>query len=107
MATKPGLMRLGRRQRWTAAEGLAVVVALAASGQSLAAFAGAHGLSAERVRWWRKRLRAREVAPVALVPVAIVGARTPFEVVVGAAVVRVPADFDEAALRRLVAALSC
>jgi hypothetical protein len=41
---------------WTAREARQVLSAWRASGLSIAAFARRHGLTAQRVSWWRKRL---------------------------------------------------
>jgi transposase-like protein len=80
--------------------------ALRASGGTVAAFAREHGLHMERLRRWRKRVGKDAVAAVTaeLVPVDVItgGAGTKFEVVIGGIVVRVPATFDETALRRLL-----
>jgi transposase-like protein len=112
MARKLDLASLRRRRPWTLDEGRAAVAAWRRSGQSVTAFARANALGAERVRWWCKRLEGASSSPlsaedaVGLAAVAVVAAHpTMFEVAVGEAVVRVPADFDEAALRRLVRAL--
>jgi len=95
--------------------------AFAESGDTVAAFARAHGLDAQRVHWWQQRLEqldAREpilrFAPVRLVPAdshvelpeqAQRGA-SPIEVVLaGARVVRVGRGFDADTLRRVVEAL--
>jgi transposase len=103
--------RLRRRAPWTEDEARATIEAWSSSGESLAGFARRHGLGSERIRWWQRRLvvgeqRGRD--SVALVPVTVVGGAAPaiFEVVVGDLVVRVPAEFDAAALRRLLDALS-
>ncbi len=45
-----------RDRRWTEADGRRVLAAQARSGQSVAAFAREHGLDAQRVFWWRRRL---------------------------------------------------
>lgn len=50
-----------RSKRWTSAKARVVVEELEASGLSMAAFARQQGLSYERVRKWRCRLR-REAA---------------------------------------------
>jgi transposase-like protein len=96
-------LRGGRR--WTMSDGRAVVRALRASGSTLAAFARAHGLRVERLRRWRIRV-GLDTGPVAtsLVPVEVIanGALAKFEIVIGDIVVRVPATFDEGALRRLL-----
>lgn len=66
MATK------SRSERWTRAHARAVVDELEASGLSIVAFSQRRGLSSERVRKWRARLRREEAEPqprlVELVP---------------------------------------
>jgi transposase-like protein len=46
-----------RSGRWTPADARRVLEAIARSGDSTAGFAREHGLSPERIRWWRQRLR--------------------------------------------------
>jgi hypothetical protein len=114
MSQKLDCAQLRRRRPWTAEEGRAVVMALRGSGESLAAFSRSRGLGAERVRWWCKRVREAKATQesVSLLPVAIIGsggagaAMATFDVLVAGVVVRVPPDFDEGALRRLVRALT-
>ena len=119
MKTRLDYVQLRQRRPWTEEQARAVLAALGASSQSLAAFCRSHGLVPQRLWWWRKRLGdgvSAVAAPMSLLPVEIVRARptavaieamgtSPFEVAVGDVVVRVPPDFDEAALRRLVRAL--
>jgi hypothetical protein len=110
MATRFSAKRLRRRSPWTEDEARAALDAWRSSGQSLAGFARRHQLGDERLRWWQRRLAEtdqRHGDEVALVPVTVLGASSAsFEVVVGELVVRVPAEFDAAALRRLLDALS-
>lgn len=110
--TRDEIAALGARKRWTVMEGRAVMRAMQATGASVAAFAAEHGLHVERLRRWRKRVGKGAVVRsggtpktlrIPVVPVAVVGgAAVKFEVVIGDVVVRVPAGFDEAALRRLL-----
>lgn len=51
-----------KSKRWTRAEARGVVDELEASGLSITAFSQRRGLSYERVRKWRARLRREEVA---------------------------------------------
>jgi hypothetical protein len=99
--------------RWSGQEGRAALEAWRASGESLAAFAAAHGLCAERVRWWGKQLgsagRAGAPTPV-LVPIDVVAtAARPADVVaevhVGGHVVRVLRGADEATLAEVLRAV--
>lgn len=86
------------------------------SGLSLAAYARREGVPVARLRRWKRRLLGSggcvEASPVrTFLPVRVVdsmvGMGGPFEIVLGEPVrVRVPADFDGAALTRLLGALS-
>jgi transposase len=82
------------------------------SGQSVAAFCAARGVSQASFYAWRKRLRAPCEQPIASTPPAPTFAAVrvvpgiPVEVVLPTGVViRVPAGSDPAAVARLVAAL--
>lgn len=84
------------------------------SGQSVAVFCSREGLAVSTFCHWRQRLGPTVGASTALVPVGTVSRdllmreRSPFEVMLHSGhVVRVPADFDEGALVRLVVALEC
>ena len=108
---------------WSKAAGRKMVEAWRQSGESRAEFARRYGLRAHRVKYWidrvggsddrarpaGRRQRPRDVtfAPVRVVDSGpgVVSGSVPLEVVLGAAVVRVPPGFDEAHLRRLLAAL--
>ncbi len=122
------LERALRLRRWRREDAELVVAALEASAGPMTRFAAEHGVQIERLRRWRRRLRrSKERAtpssdePIRFAPVSVVEAApspilpssppltpTPaaLEVAVGAAVVRVPFDFDEAQLQRLVRALA-
>ena len=105
--------------RWSKKAGRAMVEAWRQSGESRAAFARRYGLGVHRVTYWISRLdgldhRARQSShrqspEVTFAPVRVVNAELPsactLDVVIGAAVVRVPPVFDEAHLRRVVSAL--
>ena len=102
--------------RWTRGDGEQMLGALATSGLSARRFAEEHGLSAQRVYWWRDRLRSQrdwtQSAPPALIPVRIVeqerreGQDGALEIVLrGSTVVRVPRRVDLGWLREVVAAL--
>jgi transposase-like protein len=45
-----------RGRHWTTQDARAVLAAQAQSGESLSAFARRHGLTPQRLCWWRKRL---------------------------------------------------
>lgn len=83
-----------RQERWTPAEARQMLAAWKKSGLSMSAFAMRRGVRADRLAWWRKRLRDwnEEKAPAlsaGLVPALITGAP------LGAsaqAVVRLPLD---------------
>ena len=108
--------------RWSKRAGRAMVEAWRRSGESRAAFARRHGLGAHRVKYWLDRIEGqgngaqpsarRQSAEVTFAPVRVVdadpaqvSAPVALEVVIGAAVVRVPPGFDEQHLRRVVSAI--
>ena len=111
------------RGKWKEREGRAMVEALGCSGETQAAFARRHGLQAQRIKYWVDRVKGRTMqksrtkrggaAAVPFAPVQVVSAieasrksqTAALEIVVGAAVVRVPREFDGDHLRRVVAAL--
>lgn len=78
------------------------------SGMSVRDFAAREGLSRQSLYNWKKRVERVEPKNVkrvaALVPVRVGSTAPPFEVVVeaGRVIVRVPPDFDESALARLL-----
>lgn len=85
------------------------------SGLSQTAFARRRGIAPGTLGWWRHRLRGRGAPgdrPARFVEVVAVPSVPPiapgrFELVLpGGAIVRVPASFDGAALRRVLAALA-
>ena len=99
---------------WRDTDARGALAAHRASGLSLAVFARRHGLTVQRLRWWRQRLTpAASVTPappqwlpVQLLPELTRRPALPLEVVVrGGQVIRVPAEFDPAVLRRVVAVL--
>jgi transposase len=103
-------------KRWSAARARELLTEAKQSGESLSAFAERHGIDAQRLYSWRRKLDAVKVGDSSMtsdafvpVQVASVASATPtsgFEVVLAAGrVVRVGADFDARALRRLVEAL--
>jgi len=116
-----------RRTRWNAEQAQQVLERQAREGGSLAAFAEREGLDVKRLGRWRRRLgwaasekpespaalfvpvRLAEAEPLAAQPSVRQGAAEAsgmLEVVVaGERRIRVPANFDEATLCRLVQAL--
>jgi transposase-like protein len=94
-------------RRWTEREASEALAALERSGESLAAFAEQEGLSVGRLYRWRARLM-RMPAFVEIRPEVVAdddGAGVLEVVVATGHVVRVPPDFNAAALRRLLAVL--
>lgn len=94
------LSEIVRVERWSEREARVVVAAWRGSGMSLSGFAREHGLSAERLGWWSRRLkeskaskramqseRVADQVPLQLVPAVLVGADVQREAVV---VVRLP-----------------
>jgi len=91
-----------------------LIAAQEKSGLGVREFAESRGLAPTTMYWWRCRLRDR---PTALVPVAVVdgdarpargsATREPFELTLGSMTLRIPPDFDEHDLRRVVRALRC
>ena len=78
------------RLRWTASEGRRALAAWRASGLCLSRFAQEHGLTAQRIDWWRRRLEEpNDPSPRrddgALVPVVVAG-RQEVQRMVGGAV---------------------
>lgn len=61
-----------REGRWTAADAAEVLAALAESGESARRFAAEHGLSVQRLYWWRHRLEKRKASAVEEVAAALV-----------------------------------
>lgn len=80
------------------------------SGETVAAFARRTGIPAHRILRWRRRLRETETAGRAaqFVPVRVMAearAEGAIEVVIAGRTVRVPAEFDEVALVRVLRAV--
>jgi transposase-like protein len=95
--------------RWSEADARVVLDALERSGEPVAAFAAAHGVDAQRLYVWRRRLGASaEHTSFREVVIAEPAPRTAsFEVVLPTGVtVRVGPSFDSAALARLLEVLS-
>ena len=99
--------------RWTEADARAALDALRDSGEAVTQFAATHGVEAQRLYGWRRRL-SRSMTPggapvfVEVKPELVAGASgaDPFEVMLlSGEVVRVPQRFDERALRSVLAAV--
>lgn len=116
------------RERWTIEDARRMAEAWRRSGEKVGTFARRHGVGAERVRWWLRRLEQQQqqqgspqVAPVRFAPVRLVERPAAealrreqslaaqaggLEVVIaGKRVIRVGGQFDPALLRQVVAAL--
>jgi transposase-like protein len=104
------------RTRWSAEEARAIIGEQERSGLSVWRFAERHGLVAERLYRWRRKLRPEkapgrrkrrlETAPVQFVEVQTAGGLAPIEIALRGGhrvLVRGPVDVD--ALRAIVAAL--
>lgn len=102
------------RPRWNAEDARAVLAALERSGQAVSVFAAEHGLDAQRLYLWRRRLRAGSAGAerstfreLIVRPTAAASMGEPdgqrFEIVLpSGAIVRVPASFESDALARLL-----
>ena len=105
---------MAKQKYWTRARAKRELATWRTSGLSLAEYARQQGLTANRLYRWKRRLepsrdmeRALAVAAPAFLPVRVVSpvvvSSAPFEIVLDDPVrVRVPADFDATALRRLL-----
>jgi len=97
--------------RRSATEWRSLVSAWQRSGLNATEFGRKHGVSGQRLAWWRWRLSAESavpaIAPVELVatPVAAPATAPSVEIHVAGRVLIVPAGFDEHALRRVLALL--
>mgnify|MGYP001243289222 CR=1 FL=1 len=107
---------MARRRYWNEAKAARELSAWGSSGLSLTGYARREGLHVERLRRWKHRLQVsggggeagltQTFLPVRIVAGTAEGSGA-FEIVLGEPVrVRVPGDFDAAALRRLLGALS-
>src|SRR5262245_36293513 len=93
--------RSATRQSWTARLGR-----FATAGLSVAAFCRTEGISTQAFYYWRAKLSATTASPAQLLPVRLLAAPAPVEVVLPAGtVLRVCPGCDLAFLRSLVSAL--
>ena len=98
------------RPRWSEADAREVLAALEGSGKPVSVFAAEHGLDAQRVYLWRRRLgasaeltRFQEVVVRPPSP----SSRAPFEITLSpGTTLRVPSSFDADALSRLLDVLA-
>lgn len=108
------LRELAASRYWSEEDARAALVAFRASSLTRAAFQRETGISAQRLKWWRRRLGATtepadriEFVPVEVGPGprAASDADTVMEIVLGEVRVRVGPGFDAGALQRLLAVL--
>ena len=109
-----GSTGIGRRRRWTAEEKAWIVAESLDPAMTVSAVARRYGLHASQLFAWRQQLQRRAASPEtiggpAFVPVVVAedGAASAamagrMEIALGPAVVRVGADVDAAALRRVL-----
>jgi hypothetical protein len=111
-----------KRSYWHEADARRALAEIERRGEADVAYQRRTGVPASRLGWWRRRLGGSNggAHPLQFLPVQVRGPAapsprppaeprecpSPFEVVVSGHVVRVPAEFDDKALVRLVAALS-
>jgi len=112
MHRKGAIARIVRGSYWRAADARVVVEAWRRSGRSLAAFARQHGVSPQRLTYFREQLEAGPTGeavafhPVQVVPARAETAPAAIEVRLGAScVVRVPAGVAMTDVRVVLAAL--
>jgi transposase-like protein len=115
-----------RERVWTVEDAREMEEAWKRSGETVGGFARRHGVGAERLRWWLRRLSveqqgSKSVPAVRFAPVRVVEQQSRGEdnekcapprgdgalevLLAGGRVVRIRNDFDAALLRRVVAAL--
>lgn len=104
------LEAIARRERWTAEDARIFVEAGRRSGMSLREFAASHSIDAQRLYRWSRELRVVdervEFAEVAIARSSEASADGRIEVELRSGdTIRVGADFDTAALRRLLSVL--
>ena len=109
MSTSPVRSRsLFDRPRWSSEDARKVLAALDRSGQSVSAFSSQHGLDAQRIYLWRRRLGQAEPTTfhelaVRPTPVDEAPAATSFELSFASGhVLRIPTSFETRMLARLI-----
>jgi len=66
------LAAMGGPQQWRPADAARVIALWQSSGKSLSAFSQQHGIGAQRIAWWRKRLPSEaSSSPLEFVPVTV------------------------------------
>ncbi len=109
MSDLTALRALASKKRWSRDDARRLIDGWRAHGGPLAGFARILGCEYERLRRWSKLLEQAEPPEESAGPrffeVRPAPPSRPLEVVVGHIVVRVPPDFDPAALRRLLTTL--
>jgi len=95
-------------RQWRREDGERAVAAWRASGLSQRAWCAAHGVSTNRLSYWKQVIEESIDDATATGFVAVVGARAtpPLEILVGAARILIRDDVDGAQLRAVVEALS-
>jgi transposase-like protein len=103
MGTKQSVVQVQRR--WREREAREALTELASSGESAASFARHHGISTQRLAYWKKRL-APETGPK-FVAVALPPATSPswIEIAAAGVVVRIREQVDVDHVARLVEAI--
>jgi len=95
------------RPRWSEADAREVLAALERSGRPVSVFAAEHGLDAQRVYLWRRRLGASAESTPFQELLVRPSPRAPFEITLGSGTtLRVPSSFDSDALSRLLEVLA-
>lgn len=96
----------GRHWRqWTEEQARGALEEFAASGESAATFARRKGVSARRLAYWKKRVRAKATPEFVAVEMPSPVAREKIEIVASGVVVRVREDLDVERVAELVAAI--
>jgi hypothetical protein len=95
-------MATGSREVWAKR-----VAQWKSSGQTAAEFARRHKLGEASLKWWSWKLgasrkKATAISPLTFVEMTAIVPREAIELVVGAIKIRVPAEFDEAALGKVL-----
>ncbi|MDP3196599.1 hypothetical protein [Tabrizicola sp.] len=93
-----------RWRQWSEGEAREVLARLAASRQSVAAFARENGVSAHRITYWRARLGEPQSAQL-FVPVRVRGGAT-VELEIGPVVLRVREDISAERIAEIVVAIA-
>ena len=93
-------------RHWSEAEARTQLAAFRRSGMTASAFARSHGVSTNRLEYWKKRL-ARDDADVTFVPVTLpASSSVAIEITVGDVTVRVPDGLDPERVAQVVVAIA-